>query len=206
MPLDVHRQRGRATGPVGQKVTQPPIADIMCLDLQLLDHEVLVPVLSRPLGKPFQRYRDGLVNDQLARLLTFGRAGPFAPAFLLPRRIRMRLIQGARAAASDAAAGPSAGRSRCAVGGSPPATPRSPAASGPPKASVPPEARRYQTTSRTRFLPCPIRNTQTALRVEITFTGLLRTYVQWAVRVSGLRAKGGRERLGSGIGPTCSQG
>ena len=55
----------------------------MGFDLQVLDHEVLVAVLPRALGQPFQRHGDGLVNHQLARLLPFGRTGPLAPPLFL---------------------------------------------------------------------------------------------------------------------------
>ena len=97
MPCDVFRQRSRPAGAVGQEVPQPPVANVMRFDLQVLDHEILVAVLAGALGQPFQGQRDGLVNDQPARLPPFGRTGPFAPPLLLVRRIGVRRIQRARA-------------------------------------------------------------------------------------------------------------
>ncbi len=47
----------------------------MGLDVQVLHHEVLVTVLLRALGQPFQRNGDGFMDRQRARLLSFGRTG-----------------------------------------------------------------------------------------------------------------------------------
>ncbi len=96
MPLDVRRQRGRPAGAFRHEVAQPPVPDSMGLDLQVLDHKVLVAVLLRPLGQPFQREGDGFMDRQLVGLLAFGRTGPLAATLLLVRRIGMRSIQRAR--------------------------------------------------------------------------------------------------------------
>ncbi len=93
MSLDVRRQRGRLVGAVRQQVTQPPIANIMGFDLHVLDHEVFVPVLLRALGELFQRHGDGLVNRQLARLLSFGGTGAFTLPLLFVRGIGVWSIQ-----------------------------------------------------------------------------------------------------------------
>jgi hypothetical protein len=96
MPLDIREQRGRSARAVGQQVAKTPIADVVRLDSQILDYEVLVAVLQRAFGKPFQRQRNGLVNDQFGCLLPFGRAWPFSATLLLASGIWVRLVQSAR--------------------------------------------------------------------------------------------------------------
>ncbi|MGI6419467.1 MAG: hypothetical protein ACOX1P_27830 [Thermoguttaceae bacterium] len=96
MPLDIRGQRGRSARAVGQQVAKTPIADVVRLDSQILDYEVLVAVLQRAFGKPFQRQRNGLVNDQFGCLLPFGRAWPFSATLFLVSGIWVRLVQSAR--------------------------------------------------------------------------------------------------------------
>jgi len=99
MSLHVRRQRSRLAGAAGQEVPQSPVARVVGLDAQVLDHEILVAVLSCAFGEPFQRQGDGFVNGQLDRLLSFGRAGPlFAPLLLrFVGGVGVRGVQRARA-------------------------------------------------------------------------------------------------------------
>ena len=97
MPADVRGQRGRSARPVGQKIAQTPIEDIVGLDPQILNHEVLVAVLRRARRKPLDGDRDYFVNGQFPGLLALGRAGPLAPTPLLVRWIGMRRVKRTRA-------------------------------------------------------------------------------------------------------------
>ena len=69
----------------------------MGFDLQFLDHEVLVTILPRAFGKPVDRNRNDLVNDQVPGLLAFGRTGSLASPPLLVGRIGVRCVERARA-------------------------------------------------------------------------------------------------------------
>ena len=142
MPLDVRRQRGRPTAAVGQKVAQPPVADIMGFDLQVLDHEVLVTVLPRVLGQPFQRHGDRLMDHQLACLLPFGRTRPFASSPSSVRGIGMGRVERARPDHRSRRESLQSGNLVAQLPGSPPATPRPPAADDLPEAFVLPQAPR----------------------------------------------------------------